>query len=280
MLSRIIRSVTVCIGCAGLALSVSGAIGAAIIADHSAVSEFELVPETAIEDVKAEYRLFYGHTSHGSQIVTGMEMLRSENILFDFGNGPGQLYLEEIGGDLGHRGDTQWAETTRQRLNQPQSDINVVIWSWCGGCADNTEEGIDIYLQTMTQLEVDYPDVIFVYMTGHLNGTGPDGNLYQRNNQIREYCAQNGKVLYDFADIESYDPDGNWYPNDSDDCYWCADWCASHDCPSCGSCSHSHCFNCYLKGKALWWMLARSTGWTAPTAVERVNWGTIKARYR
>jgi hypothetical protein len=28
-------------------------------------------------------------------------------------------------------------------------------------------------------------------------------------------------------------------------------------------CAHSHCFNCYLKGKAFWWLLARMAGWSA-----------------
>jgi hypothetical protein len=113
----------------------------------------------------------------------------------------------------------------------------------------------------MEQLEVDYPDVTFIYMTGHLDGSGVAGNLYARNNQIRAYAVANNKVLFDFADIESYDPDGNYYPDASDDCGWCSTWCASHSCPACGSCAHSHCFNCYLKGKAFWWMMARISGW-------------------
>ena len=40
--------------------------------------------------------------------------------------------------------------------------------------------------------------------------------------------ATTGKVLFDFADIESYDPAGNYYPNGSDACEWCDDWCAAH----------------------------------------------------
>jgi len=139
-------------------------------------------------------------------------------------------------------------------------ECNIVMMSWCGGCSDNTEEGINTYLNTYNQLELDYPDVTFVYMTGHLDGTGVNGNLYARNNQIRAYCNNNNKVLFDFADIESYDPDGNYYPNDTDYCNWCIEWCKTHDCPDCG-CAHSQCFNCYLKGKAWWWMMARNSGW-------------------
>ena len=67
------------------------------------------------------------------------------------------------------------------------NNINVVIWSWCGGVSDNTEEGINIYLNAMNQLEEDYPDVKFVYMTGHLDGTGEEGNLHIRNEQIRKF---------------------------------------------------------------------------------------------
>src|SRR5690606_14437501 len=83
--------------------------------------------------------------------------------------------------------------------------------SWCGGCSENTEAGIDAYLTAMTNLERDFPGVTFVYMTGHLDGSGESGNLHRRNEQIRDYCVDNGKVLFDFADLESYDPDGNYF---------------------------------------------------------------------
>jgi hypothetical protein len=159
-----------------------------------------------------------------------------------------------------------WEYPLRFHLdNNP--DINVVMYSWCSGASDNTEEGINIYLNAFDQLEEDYPGVTFVYMTGHLDGTGDGGNLRARNNQIRQYCAANSKVLYDFADIESFDPAGIRYADASDACEWCYDWCAVNDCPSCADCAHSHCFNCYLKGKAFWWMMARLEGWMPTVTV-------------
>ena len=82
-----------------------------------------------------------------------------------------------------------------------------------------------------------------------------------RNAQIRDWCAANDKILFDFGDIESWDPGGTYSPDISDDCAWCTDWCASHTCPECDACAHSHCFNCHLKGKAFWWMMARISGW-------------------
>ena len=137
----------------------------AVVADHAVVAFFEHIPDEAVENVKTGLRMFYGHTSHGSQIVTGMSMVRDEEPLFDFNNGPGTFYFEEVSDDLGHNGDVSCVPITRARLDEPASDINLVMWSWCGGVSDNTEEGIDAYLNAMDGLEQDYPGVVFVYMT-------------------------------------------------------------------------------------------------------------------
>ena len=163
--------------------------------------------------------------------------------------------------DLGNPNRTAWATATRNMLNDSRyQSRNLIIWSWCGQ-ADTTSSNIDLYLNQMNQLENEFPSVSFVYMTGHLVGTGVDGNLNQRNQQIRDYCRNNNKILFDFADIESWDPNGTFYPNETDTCNWCSDWCSSHSCPPCSSCAHSHCFNCYQKGKAFWYMMAKLAGW-------------------
>lgn len=236
-----------------------GGGSSAVVADHAAANAFAAIPATALDNARQAFgTIFYGHTSHGSQIVTGLNMLQSED---------GAKYkaptLIEPGGDLGHNGDTAWVTTTRNALAQPNHGIKMVVWSWCGGVSDNTKAGIDTYLDEMNKLEQQYPNIVFVYMTGHLDGTGPTGNLYRGNDQIRDYCKKNGKVLFDFADIESYDPAGTYYPDESDGCGWCSTWCQSKSCPSCGSCAHSHCFNCYRKGQAFWWLLVQLTGWSS-----------------
>ena len=156
-------------------------------------------------------------------------------------------------GDLGNPDRTTWADRTRTYLNSgtaPGNNRNTVMWSWCGQVSSASETDINTYLNLMNQLETDYPAFNFVYMTGHLDGSGPSGNLYTRNNQIRAYAQANDKVLFDFADIESYDPAGNYYPNGSDACEWCDDWCSAHpgDCVDLpDSCAHSHPFNCYAQ---------------------------------
>jgi len=233
-----------------------------IIADHTAASNFEIIPANYISFIHNNYHIYYGHTSHGSQIMSGLNTLEGENASYD------PPVFHEVGDDLGHNGDVSWEPDIRQYLDS-NPDCNMVMMSWCGGCSDNTEEGINIYLNAFNQLELDYPDVTFIYMTGHLDGTGPEGNLYARNNQIRDYCMNNDKVLFDFADIESWDPDGNYYPDDTDYCNWCTEWCKTHECPECG-CAHSQCFNCYLKGKAWWWMMARVSGWNGTGSDDNV----------
>jgi hypothetical protein len=111
-------------------------------------------------------------------------------------------------------------------------------------------------------------------MTGHLDGTGVNGNLHVRNEQIRAFCRSNNKILYDFADIESYDPDGNYYLNQNadDGCNyvnqgirknWADEWCLANP-GECSSyhCAHSRALNCDQKAKAFWWMMARLAGWS------------------
>ena len=223
-------------------------------ADHACADAFGTVPMGAIA-AAGGLRLYYGHTSHGSQLVTGLDMIEADDPAYV------RPAIREVGGDLGTLGDLTWAATTRAWLADHADETDVVLWSWCGGVSTNTPAGIDAYLQAMTQLEADYPAIIFIYMTGHLDGTGTGGTLHANNERIRAYCAAHGKWLYDFADIESYAPDGTYYPDESDVCSWCESWCATHDCPDCLGCAHSHCFNCWRKGQAFWWLLARVGGW-------------------
>ncbi|MBN2345932.1 MAG: hypothetical protein JXO51_06040 [Candidatus Aminicenantes bacterium] len=263
------------------------------IIDHSC-TDTGRIPATWIDQARDRLRVGYGHTSHGSQPVSGMMAFRGENgSAFHFSYSDWSLqagvflndYWGNAGGadDLGYDGDLGWRAATVEMLSLPGNDRNVVVWSWCGGVSDNSESGIQAYLNAMAGLEQDYPHVRFVYMTGHLDGTGASGNLHRRNEQIRAYCRANGKFLFDFADIESYAPgsatnymalmadDNCDYDSDgngSRDRNWAADWITANAssalarlAAACHECAHSQNLNCVLKGRAFWWLLARLAGW-------------------
>lgn len=234
------------------------------------------LPAEWIQTAKTNFRIYYGHTSHGSQIMTGLGMIRDN--LFDYNNGTGTLNIfETVGHDLGNPDTTNWAANTRAQLDRRDNDRNVVMWSWCGQLSTLSPQVVQRdYLDNMNRLEADYPGVRFVYMTGHLDGTGVAGRLNQNNELIRSFCRAGGKTLFDFADIESYDPNGNYYldlgaddncdyrdPADGKKHNWAAEWCAANpgECLGCASCAHSQCLNCQLKGKVFWWMMARMAGW-------------------
>ncbi len=214
--------------------------------------------------------------------MTGLVNFKGNLYAWNDGVLEGSLDLDDYfaSGDLGNPDRTTWESRTRDYLDiSENSDVNVIIWSWCGQVSSASEEDINTYLNLMNGLEEGYPDVKFVYMTGHLDGGGLDGNLHIRNEQIRDYCKENNKILYDFADIETYDPDGTYYgdkiPNDG--CYydsngdgtrdgnWAIEWQDAHpgewyDCAS----AHSQPLNANLKGYAAWWLWARIAGWSGP----------------
>lgn len=247
----------------------------AIIIDHNC-TDISKISEKWIEKAKKKFRVWYGHTSHGSQITSGMQAMNKKPFNFNRNGTEDALSYRETGGDLGHKGDMRWGKKTLKKLKEPGNNINLVMWSWCGGCSDNTEEGIRRYLIAMSRLEKRFPDVTFIYMTGHLDGSGKRGNLHRSNNQIREYCRKNNKVLFDFADIESFDPDGNRFLEKyaDDACRyrtesgkranWAEEWLKRNpnhniDLPS--HAAHTHPLNGALKGRAFWWMMARLAGW-------------------
>ena len=219
------------------------------VADHAAVDAFATLPAEVIEAV-AGLHIYYGHTSHGSQLVTGVGQM-DEAYQFE--------HLVEEGTDLG---SGSWHTVTDQYLaDHPETE--VVVWSWCGQQANNSTEQVQAYLDNMAALEETYPDVAFIYMTGHLRGAydeylyddATNEQLQENNRAVLQYCTENNKWLFDFADIESY-RDGESeqcvYHDMAVECTWS---------PDTTGCAHSRMPNCVRKGKAFYWLLARITGW-------------------
>ncbi len=295
---------------------------AGFVVDHTN-TDLADIPDYWIQRVKSDLHIAYEHTSHGSQLITGMNALKnypdfgttyawsdttqgnsSSLSLDDYGipNGPNDLSQ----GDADSDGDgiANWAESTYDYLNDPNHyHVNVILWSWCNIAGHD----IDRYLNSMEWLIAQFDEggthpraaehpVKFVFITAHANGGGEGDSSDVPNNQIRAHAAANNRILFDFSDMENYDPDDNYFldklleddldydsdGNGSRDANWAVEYIGRHDDSEldrlttgdnvpgyggAGSCAHSDGpnnlarLNCVLKGRAAWHLFARLAGW-------------------
>lgn len=275
-------------------------MGQGLIINHTGVQGFDRIPDSVLDQIFDSFKVTYGHTSHGSQIISGINYIKNNiNSKWDFdllsggetgiGGEPGKLdFWARVGNmndvaDLGNPDYVAWVRETREHLLNEGNDRNIVMWSWCGQMSYNWTSGpsMKAYCDSMSKLEAEFPNVTFVYMTGHPDGKGNSAPLAIRNDSLRNFCTENNKVLYDFADIQQWDLEGNDYGNnENDSCDWCQTYCdeCGSGCPdyedctnrpgdnapgsSYTDCAHTHGLVCVLKGKTFWYMMARLTGWS------------------
>jgi hypothetical protein len=272
-----------------------------IIIDHTC-TDFSKIPDYWLEQAKL-LKVHYAHTSHGSQINTGLSAIEIYNtaygIKYSFArrcNGTEGLPPVENPPALrmydGNPPKTYitpndyWqgeSALDRTRAVVSTGHYDISMWAWCGQLSSASESYVNDYLSAMAKLESEYPNVKFVYFTGHLDASGPTGTLHQNNERIRNYCRANHKILFDFADIERYNPDGEDFLDKGTDDYcnysggnWADQWITAHPdselakmANNCGNCAHSKKLNCILKGRAFWWLLARIAGWNG-TATQAI----------
>jgi hypothetical protein len=294
------------------------------IAGHEVANEGVLraIPPEYIDKARRTLHIAYQHTSHGTHVTRGMSGLNDykagDDQLFGlsyvddkFGEGepapiPGKLDLRDHAlvdyapagidaWDLS-RNETAFIQTTRNYLDDSKnSEINVVMWSWCNIAGHKVSEN---YLPGMDALIREYgaggskigkgegqreKPVTFVFMTGHAN---LDSNLGEGNpknlaDTIVNHCIQNKQFCLDYYSIDTHDMDGNYWEDAGDNGVSKAyggnfylDWQNSHTLGQdwfenkkkpggeviFGAHNDQH-ITANRKAYAMWWILARIAGW-------------------
>jgi hypothetical protein len=265
-----------------------------LIVDHQCTG-ISTVPPEWIDSVQTNVRWHYAHTSHGLQLATGLFRIEEQNSVYSFAyenntlpDEPGALCtFNGQESDTYITPDMYWRtvsgmNSTRDVLNHNEA-INVSMWAWCSELDGYSETDVQAYLDSLSRLESEYPDVVFIYVTGNAQATGAEGyNRHLRNEQIRRFCFDNNKILYDFADLDCW-----WYNPSAMEWEYSSYLYGEHTVPiqhpqfNGDESGHTTFESCEQKGAAVWWMLARMAGWQSDTThVHTDSWSGIKGVFR
>ena len=132
----------------------SQVLAESIIIDHRC-TDLSQIPDAWIDSAKTNLHIVYQHTSHGSQLITGMNALKyfpAFGDKYDWSdNGSSGLDLDDYGipgiGDLSQgdyidgNGVTPWVTSTCALLdNEDNYHVNVVVWSLPPGSRETTRK--------------------------------------------------------------------------------------------------------------------------------------------
>lgn len=243
-------------GAAIVLLTAAMAFPQGVIIDHTC-TDLARVPMEYIAAAQNGFRVHYAHRSHGSQITVGLGLIEAwagaYAVAVESLNLPGEtgalcIYTGMPGNDYPYPGD--YSDGVQAFLDGHPT-VNVSMFSWCDELETWGAAQVNDYLTRMSQLEEANPNVRFIYMTA--NAQGEIHNRHLRNEQIRNYCRDNGKVLYDFGDLDC------WYEGSQhteggipvEHPVYAGDYEGTH----------VNAASCVNKAKAFWHMMAILAGW-------------------
>lgn len=195
-----------------------------IIVDHQKITEFEQLDLYAIQKA-SELKLIFRHASVGAQINLGLDCVQGTRTNpKDCQNFPPYKY-DRRNWVFQARGNTGWRGKIEDFILTVESQIDSFdIFSFkfcyldgldevaepCGKpySEEKTEQNWQLLRNAYETLEQKYPSKVFIWWTIPLTQVG-QFCTEQMNKRIREYCWSNGKILFDLADIQSWDSLGN-----------------------------------------------------------------------
>ncbi len=258
------------------------AFSQALVIDHTC-TDLSFIPTVWIDSVKTNVDMHYAHTSHGGQLIAGLDTIMWTDPFYAYEAGwcslpstPGVFCIfdgQDIGDDY-ITPELYWEtaegmNNTRDVLDGHPS-IRYTMWAWCGQPGYYSASQMNAYCESLAVIDAEYPGVTVIYMTGHAQYDGWDGwTRFNNNNIIRDYCAANSKPLFDFGDIDvwwfnpsSSEWEYNTYEYDGDDVP------LEHPHYGIDEIAHTSWENCEHKGAAFWWMMARLEGWSGPVGID------------
>jgi hypothetical protein len=244
----------------------------AIIANHTVIGHFGAIPSSSLTSAAQTQTLFM-HQSTGNNIkIMGLNCIAGS---LDPGYYPECEIYNQISNnpyDNSNWNWPLWADNWSDAIvktdqwvsivNAQQSHYQVLGMKFC--YVDGWNLDFDYYRQKMEALERAYPNKKFIWSTSALWEEIAVGRNFESastiqsfNQQLRAYAAANNKILYDIADIESHDTNGNLcqYNGVEALCSEYADGLGG------GGGGHPDVDGSIRLAKGFWWLMARISGW-------------------
>jgi len=239
------------------------AAAAAIVIDHNCV-DLSVIPDRYLPKAAA-MRMLMRHASVGDGINWGLDCLAGSKPAQSVCSGfpPGKY--DRSNWRLENRGNPSWKAKVDDLVAQTASragDFDVFTMKYCYiDALGDSHPDWEYFRSRMEQLETDYPGKKFVWWTIPLTRDGQAGtDLF--NAQVRSYCAANGKILFDIADIECHEPNGVKLTN-----------AQGNETISQNYTDEIHAGHLNPEGRvrvvsAMWYLMARLAGWQQPGTIQ------------
>jgi hypothetical protein len=255
--------------------------GQGIVADHSVIAQFDQIPRTAIAAAASMQTLFMHASTGGIIDGSGLGCLAGLQGDPNYGYPPDCVtYAANRAAngwpwyDKSHWSWDYWPTPEADAIAKMDQFVDVVharagsyqVIGMKYGYVDGWNQDVNVqqnyYISKMLALEAQYPGKIFIWTTSVLwanPGTACNASfnscqeIADFNQQVRAYALAHNKPLYDMADIESHDPNGNpcivqGYEG------MCADWYEVGG-------GHPSIVGAIRLAKGFWWLMARISGW-------------------